>query len=187
MQAIIPTMIWTADEVAAAQDQLDTVAVATVVSFFVPLLVSLITKRTASNGLKSVVNILATAVVAVISLWQVPGPGVEISLVLVVNTFLGSLVASLVAYKGLWKPTGVTATIEQKSARFGVGSPPAVQTEEGQVEEMIKERGLGEDYLANLDADPEPEEVDPVDEEELNERLLVVYDDAKKRDTPGVN
>lgn len=143
MQAIIPTMIWTADEVAAAQEQLDTVAIATVISFFIPLLVSLITKRTASDGLKAAINVLATALVAVAALWMVPSPEVQITVVLVVNTFLSSLVASLVAYKGVWKPTGVTATIEEKSARFGVGSPPTVQTEEGEAAEANEEAGYG--------------------------------------------
>lgn len=110
---------------------LDTVAIATLVSFFIPLLVSLITKRTASDGLKSVVNIVATALVAVVAIFTVPlPPGVMLSWTLIVNTFIASIVSSIVGYKGVWKPTGVTITIEAKTPNVGLGSPPVMETPE---------------------------------------------------------
>lgn len=123
----------------AAAVPLDTVTIAALVSFFVPLLVSAITKRTASDGLKSVVNVVATAVVAVVALFTVPLPdGVTLSWTLIANTFLGSIMASLVGYKGVWKPTGITTTIEAKTANVGLSSPPVAETKEGIAEDVVE-------------------------------------------------
>lgn len=130
--------------IAAAEEAvavpLDTVAIATLVSFFIPLLVSLAANRTASNGLKAVLNVVGTALVAVVALWMVPLPeGVVMSWTLIINTFIAAIVSSVVAYKGVWKPTGVTATIEAKTANVGVGSPPVMETEEGVEQELAQD------------------------------------------------
>lgn len=123
-------------EGAIVAEQLDTTAIATLLSLLVPLAVSAITKRTASEGLKSVVNIVATAVVATLALWINPGD-IEITWAVVANTMLASFVASLVAYKGIWKPTGVTGTVAAATERFGIGTPPAptMETDEKGMEE----------------------------------------------------
>lgn len=111
----------------------DLTAVATLISFFVPLLVALITKSSASDGLRAVVNMVSVAVVAVLALWINPS-GVDITWQLVVNTFLASLVVSGGAYKFLWKPTGVTGTVVDATSRFGLGSPPTLETSDKDAE-----------------------------------------------------
>lgn len=118
--------VLTADEVAAeAAARLDTTAIAALVAFFVPLLVAAITKRTASDLVKSAVNIVSVAIVAVIALVLSPGDG-PLSWQMIVNTFITALVAALVAYKGVWKPLGATAAVGSTTAGFGLGSPVAV-------------------------------------------------------------
>lgn len=102
--------------------QLNTVAIATLVSLFIPALVSLVTKRSASSGVKAIVNIIAVGLTSIIALWMIPGAS-SISLALIVNTFILSLVTSVTAYKGFWKPTGLTESIAAKTPDIGIGSP----------------------------------------------------------------
>lgn len=110
-------------------------------SLLVPLLVSFITKQTASDGLRSVVNIVATMVVAVIALWLNPSD-VAITWQVVVNTALASLIASFTAYKALWKPTGVAGSITAHTSDFGLGSPPVLETEDKGSEDLNEGNGL---------------------------------------------
>lgn len=107
--------------------QLDTVAIATLVSFFIPLLVSLVTKHTASDGLRAITNIVATAIVAVVTLFATPHTG-AITWQVCVNTFIAALVASLAGYHGVWKPTGVSGSVTSATRNFGLGSPPVLET-----------------------------------------------------------
>jgi len=107
--------------------QVDTVLVATLVSIFIPLLVNLVTNKTASDGLRSIVNIVGVALVSVCSLWINPSD-TPVTWQLCVNTVLASFVASFASYKGLWKPTGISGAIAAKTANIGVGSPPIVET-----------------------------------------------------------
>lgn len=113
---------------------IDTVLVATLVSLFIPLVVNFLTKQTASDGLRAVINIVGVAVVSVLALWINPS-GASITWQLCVNTFLSSLVVSFAAYKGVWKPTGVAGSITASTPNFGLGSPPTVQTESKGAEE----------------------------------------------------
>ena len=105
----------------------DTVLIATIASLFIPLAVNFVTKYTASDGLKAVCNIVGVGLISVVALWINPSD-VPITWQLCVNTFLASFATSFVAYKGLWKPTGVAGSIAAKTADFGVGSPPTMQT-----------------------------------------------------------
>lgn len=114
---------------------LDTITIATVISFFVPLLVSFITKQSASDGMRAVVNIIAVAITSVLALWINPS-GVLITVALVLNTFVMSLVASFTAYKGVWKPTGIAGTITAATANIGLGSPPLMETADKGAEDM---------------------------------------------------
>lgn len=122
------------EESAVAATYLDTRLLAMLVSLFVPLLVNFLSKKTASDGLKALINIVAVGVVSVLSLWINPSDQ-PVTLWLAVNTFIGSLIASFVAYKGIWKPTGVSGTIAEKTANVGFGSPPSVQTADKGAEE----------------------------------------------------
>lgn len=107
--------------------QVDTVLVATLVSIFIPLVVNLVTKQTASDGLRSVVNLIGVALTSVVTLWINPSD-IPITWQLCVNTALASFVASFSAYKGLWKPTGVSGSVAAATPEFGIGSPPLVET-----------------------------------------------------------
>lgn len=116
---------------------LDTTLLAMLASLIVPLVVSLITKQTASDGVRSIVNIVATAIMAVLALWINPSD-VPVTWQLVVNTLVLSLISSFSAYKALWKPTGVAGSITAKTANFGIGSPPTMQTENKGAEEVAQ-------------------------------------------------
>jgi len=106
----------------------DLAAIATLISFFVPLVVSLITKETASAGLKAVVSAIGAAVAAVLALWINPSD-VEITWELIVNTFLASLVISGGAYQFLWKPVHATGAIDSATQGFGLGGTKEDYTE----------------------------------------------------------
>jgi hypothetical protein len=107
--------------------QVDTVLLASLVSVLLPLLVNLVTKQTSSDGLRAAVNMVGVALVAVAALWINPSD-VPVTWQLVVNTVLASFFASFAAYKGIWKPTGVSGSVTAHTANFGLGSPPVVET-----------------------------------------------------------
>lgn len=113
---------------AVVNQNVDTVLVATLASMFIPLLVNVVTKKSASDGLKTVVNIVGVALVSICSLWINPSD-TSITWQLCLNTALSSFVASFVAYKGLWKPTGVSGSVAAATANVGLGSPPTLETD----------------------------------------------------------
>lgn len=152
--------------VVPATTQLNTVAISTLVSLFVPLLVSVVTKQSASDGLKAVVNMVMVALTAVVTLAVTPGFS-EITLSLVINTFVLSLVASITAYKGVWKPTGVAGTVAAKLPDVGIGSPvvvePEATDEAGQIEATVlpEHDGTIDEYVTDPNYDPANDAVDP--------------------------
>lgn len=99
----------------------DAATVASAISFFVPLVVSLITKREASATVKALANILGVAVAAVVSLY-LSKDGVPVTLQTAVFTFVSALVASLAAYQGVWKPLGAKRAVENIAPDSGIGS-----------------------------------------------------------------
>lgn len=113
---------------------LDVRLLAMLASLFVPILVNVVTKQTASDGMKAVVNMLAVAVTTVLALWINPSDQ-PVTVWLIANTFLFSLVTSFSAYKGVWKPTGVAGTVAHKTENLGIGSPPSMETEDKGAEE----------------------------------------------------
>lgn len=110
-------------------NRIDTVLIATLVALFIPLLVNLITKQTASDGLRAVVSLIATALTSVIALWINPTDQ-PITWQLCVNTFVSAFIAAFAAYKGLWKPTGVSGSVTTHTKDFGFSSPPTMETSE---------------------------------------------------------
>lgn len=106
---------------------LDVRLLAMLASTLVPLLVNLITKLSAPDGLKAVLNIVLTAVVSVLSLWINPSDQ-PVTQWLIANTFLFSLVTSFTAYKAVWKPTGVSGSVAVATANVGLGPEPTLQT-----------------------------------------------------------
>lgn len=122
------------EEAALAASTLDVRQIAIIASLAVPLLVNLASKQTASDGLKAVLNIVGSALVSALALWVNPTDQ-PVTIWLFVNTFLAALVASFVAYKAVWKPTGISGTVAEKTADFGVGSPPSMETDDKGAEE----------------------------------------------------
>ncbi len=113
---------------------LDVRQIAILASLLVPLAVSFVTKQTASDGLRAVVNIIGSALVSALAIWINPSDQ-AVTFWLFVNTFLAALVASFVAYKAVWKPTGVAGSITEKTANIGLGSPPTMETDSKGAEE----------------------------------------------------
>lgn len=156
-----------------ASVQFDTAAIAALVSLFIPLLVSLVTKRTAADSVKALVNMAAVALTAVIALAVNPGLG-EVTLTLIINTLVISLVASITAYKGVWKPTGVTDAIEDKTANVGIGSviEPELdaKSELGQIEAtpLPFHSDTVDPYVTDPNYDPANDAVDPETRGESN-------------------
>lgn len=112
----------------------DITSIAVIISFFIPLLVSVLAKKTASDGLKAVINLVATAIASAVALWLNPHDG-PITWALALNTFFFSLAASLVSYKGVLKPTGIAGSVANATAGFGLGSPPTLETSSKGAEE----------------------------------------------------
>ena len=99
-------------------------AITAAISSFAPLVVAWLTKKQASDAVKAAINLLAVAVAAVIALiWNGSADGKPLTWQTVVATFVSALVASIVAYKGVWKPFTVTGKIASATPNFGVGTP----------------------------------------------------------------
>ena len=106
----------------------DTATIAAGISSFAPIVVAWITKKQASDRVKAVINLLAVAVASVIALIiNGTNDGSPLSWQLIVSTFIAGLIASISAFKGVWKPLGITGSVANASQDFGVGKPvPAV-------------------------------------------------------------
>jgi len=101
----------------------DTAMLAAAISAFVPIVVAFITKREASDRLKAVVNLLSVAVASVVALFLNGNNSQPITWQLVASTFFTGLVASIAAFKAVWKPLQVTPKIATATENFGLGKP----------------------------------------------------------------
>jgi uncharacterized membrane protein YoaK (UPF0700 family) len=102
----------------------DSASIAAAISAFAPIIVAWVTKKQASDRVKAVINLLAVALASVIALiWNGSPDGTPLTWQRVVSTFVAGLVASVVAYKGVWKPLLVTNKVADATANFGVGVP----------------------------------------------------------------
>lgn len=100
---------------------IDVISVARLLGLAVPLLVALITKRWASQGLKAILNLVLAAVSGAIAP-VLAGNGGPDSIGELFNLILNSFITSIVVYYGLYKPTGVSAAFADATARVGLGS-----------------------------------------------------------------
>ena len=100
--------------------QLDVQGMAALLGLFVPLFVAIVTKRYANPVLKSIVNVLVSAAVAVIAIWaQYNG---HITWWAIVNTVIASLVASIGSYQAFWKNVKLNDKVLPNA---GIGNPQA--------------------------------------------------------------
>jgi hypothetical protein len=105
----------------------DTALVTFITGPFVALLVGLVTKSTASAGLKAVVNLLLSAVAGVIAQYAT-NTASETVRDYVIAVFI-TWVTSISAYEGFWKKTNVSGAISAATSDFGLGSPPVLEVE----------------------------------------------------------
>lgn len=113
------------EDTGLAASYLDVRQIAILASLLVPLAVSFFTKRTASDAVKAVVNIAGSALVSALAILINPSDQ-PVTVWLFVNTFLAALVSSFVAYKAIWKPTGVSAAVADTKPEFGLGTTAAI-------------------------------------------------------------
>lgn len=88
----------------------------------IPLLVGLVTKKVAAQGLKAVLNAALSAIAGALSV-AIAANG-HILLGAVVTSMLTTFIASTAVYYGVWKPTGVAGTVADVAPHFGLGTPP---------------------------------------------------------------
>jgi hypothetical protein len=158
-----------------AQDQLNLSVLAALVALAIPLLVNLLAKKTASDGLKAILNIVGVSLVSVTALWTNP-TGASINFWTCVNVFLASLAASFVAYKGAYKPLGIAGAIAEKTSAFGIGSPPVMELSDQGAEEV--DAVAPSDTYAVI-----PEEYDRVGKSPLDYRMDDVRGERLPQDT----
>lgn len=85
---------------------------------FLPILVGLVTKQVASRNLKAVLLAFLSAVAGFISV-VTQGSGVVTKEVVVAA--LVTWITAIAVHYGLWKPTGATEAVQEKTANIGIG------------------------------------------------------------------
>lgn len=86
----------------------------------IPIVTALITKSSASSGLKSVVTTALSAVTATV-VYVVAADGGGYDWQGFLNAFLNTFIPAIVLYYGLYKPTGVTTRVNVSTGAFGLG------------------------------------------------------------------
>jgi hypothetical protein len=119
--------------VSEPQALLDAQTVAFLSGIIIPLLVGLLSKVSASSGLKAILNAFLSALAGVLAtVTQVDSANARDFVIAIISTW----VVSVATYYGVWKPTGVAGTVVAKSAGFGLGPDPKAQTEDKGVEDL---------------------------------------------------
>lgn len=95
----------------------------------IPLVVGAITKWKASAGLKAGINFALSAIAGGLTVALSTNGDVVLSTW--VQGILTTFITSIAMYYGLWKPTGISTTVQVKTADIGIGTP-VLQTEEAQ-------------------------------------------------------
>lgn len=124
----------------------DPASLVNLIGLVVPLLVALLTRSSATQGLKSVLNFLLSAVLGSAAYLVSADGGYDFEGF--ANASLTTFVVSITSYYGLYKKTGVAGTIADKTSNFGIGSPPKAQTDD-----VGEEAGVEPVSTSTLDAD----------------------------------
>lgn len=93
---------------------------AALIGLAVPLLVALLSKTHASDGLKVILNLVLTAAGSV-ALTLVGGEG-AFAWAAFVNAWVAAFVTSVTAYYGAYKPSGISGGVQTATGAFGFGS-----------------------------------------------------------------
>ena len=118
------------EEVAEVEVILDAQTISFLCGVLIPLIVGVLTKVNASAGLKAVVNALLSALAGAFATFSQTGLTSDVDWKTLVISVLSVWIVSVATYYGIWKPTGVAGTVGVKTGRFGVGSPPELETDE---------------------------------------------------------
>jgi hypothetical protein len=100
---------------------IDPFAVSILVGTVLPIVVGLVTKLGASSGLKAVLLLLLSAVQGLIVSSTMGDGAAVFSTETLLIAGLG-WVSAVASYYGLLTPTGISPAVNNKTARFGLGS-----------------------------------------------------------------
>lgn len=98
---------------------LDLVTWAMLGGVLVPILVGIVSKCAAPASLKSVLNLVLSGIAGLVATAQATD-GVLSKEAIV--AWLLALTASIATYYGVYKPTGVSGSVQEATAGFGLGS-----------------------------------------------------------------
>lgn len=96
----------------------DTGVLAALSGLVLPILVGIVTKKVASRTLKATLLALFSAAAGVVAAAQGNGGVVSKETLLLA---LMAWVSAVATYTGIYKPAGVTETVQDKTADFGLG------------------------------------------------------------------
>ncbi len=104
----------------------------------IPLLVGLLSKINAPDGLKSVMNLGLSALAALLTTVSVDGGDFLVREFVTLFAFTWG--TSIVSYYGLHKPTGVAGSVASATRDFGIGPKPRLTTDEKGLESIDEAR-----------------------------------------------
>lgn len=97
----------------------DVAVLGLMIGTLIPIVTRVITNSNASSSLKSIVNLVLSVLAGgAAALLQANG---TLTLVELITAMGAVFLSSGVSYSHLWKPTGVTEAIGNKTASFGIG------------------------------------------------------------------
>lgn len=99
--------------------ELDVTVVAFIVGTVMPLLTAVLTKLSASSGIKAIVNLALSAGAGVLALFTASGG--KTTWYEIVGAVVAAYLASGVSYQNLWKPLKVAPALQESTQGFGVG------------------------------------------------------------------
>jgi hypothetical protein len=96
----------------------------------IPLLVGVLSKINASDGLKATINALLSALAGALATFSQTGLSDGVEWKTLVVSILSVWVVSVATYYGVYKPTGVAGTLAAATPKFGFGPKPVLETED---------------------------------------------------------
>jgi hypothetical protein len=122
-------------EVAQTSTIIDAQTISLLCGVVIPLLVGLLAKINASDGLKAVINALLSALAGTLATFTQTGLGAGVDWKTLVISILSVWVVSVATYYGVYKPTGVAGSLAAATPKFGFGPRPVLETDDKGVED----------------------------------------------------
>lgn len=124
-----------AEDVQEVEVLLDAQTISLLCGVVIPLLVGVLSKVNASSGLKAVLNALLSALAGALATFTQTGLSNGVDWKTLIISILSVWIVSVATYYGVYKPTGVAGSVIAATSRFGLSSPPRVQTDDKGVED----------------------------------------------------